>query len=416
LITGTGTIGEKIVAVLGMEPERLLAHPDLGAPSAYPGDEDGYGVAGAVPASAGLGPPAGDVVEGGTLFLSSGFIPEEDPVPGDLPAGRSAFFYDNLGNLIGYYLPASVGGLRTEDLRNPNEERLSSLSTLEPLRIDLRGRCISHLWDMVEANPGEISRDIEALARRGVKGVRNGEFHPLVYVRGDHEVMISEGVVVEPFAVMDATRGPIFLDKAVVIGPHSIIEGPAFIGMGARVMGAHVRGGCSIGRQCRLGGEIEQSIFQGYVNKYHSGFIGHSYIGSWVNFGAQSTNSDLKNNYRPVRVAIRGEEVDTGLAKVGAYIGDHVKTGIGTLMSTGFVCGAGSNLYGGRGVLPKSIPSFVWGDGMRMEEYRWKDFEETARTVMSRRDVVMSERYRGLLRKVFEQTAGERASFLDELT
>jgi UDP-N-acetylglucosamine diphosphorylase/glucosamine-1-phosphate N-acetyltransferase len=143
-------------------------------------------------------------------------------------------------------------------------------------------------------------------------------------------------------------------------------------------------------------GEIEDSVVLGYSNKAHDGFLGHAYLGRWVNLGALTTNSDLKNNYGPIRVWTPRGEVDTGLTKLGCMLGDHVKTGIGVMLNTGTVIGAGSNVFGAVQP-PKYVPPFRWGSGNALEAYGLDRFLGTARTVMERRGVQMSEGMAGVL-------------------
>jgi UDP-N-acetylglucosamine diphosphorylase/glucosamine-1-phosphate N-acetyltransferase len=173
-------------------------------------------------------------------------------------------------------------------------------------------------------------------------------------------------------------------------------------------VGGKVGGGSSIGPVCRIGGEVEESIFLGYSNKYHEGFLGHSYVGEWVNLGALTTNSDLKNNYGPVRVMVNGSLVDSGLAKVGAFLGDHVKTGIGTLLNTGVTVGFASNLFGGGMIEERTIPPFSWAGARKREEYRLDKAIETARAVMKRRNIELRSEEIDIFKEIFELTEKER--------
>jgi hypothetical protein len=153
---------------------------------------------------------------------------------------------------------------------------------------------------------------------------------------------------------------------------------------------------------------VEQTIFQGYTNKYHEGFIGHSYLGEWVNLGALTTNSDLRNTYTKVSVAIEGHPVQTNMLKVGTFVGDFTRTGIGTLLDTGSILGFSTNVFGGRKVLPKYIPSFVWGDGDSFAEYTLVKAVATAKHMTDRRSVAWSSGSEELMHKVFELTKEER--------
>jgi len=154
------------------------------------------------------------------------------------------------------------------------------------------------------------------------------------------------------------------------------------------------------GPVCRVAGEIEESIFQGYANKRHHGVAGHAIIGAWTNLGALTTPSHLKNNYGTVRVSIGGRVHDTGESKVGAFIGDHVKTAIGTLLTTGAVVGPAANLVGGATTSPKELPAFAWWDGTSVAAYDVEKFVATARIVCSRRSQTFGEAQEALYRGI----------------
>jgi UDP-N-acetylglucosamine diphosphorylase/glucosamine-1-phosphate N-acetyltransferase len=204
---------------------------------------------------------------------------------------------------------------------------------------------------------------------------------------------------IDALSVIDVSHGPVLIEKGAVVKPFSVICGPSYIGAGTIVDRAKIIGS-SIGPRCRVGGEIEGCVFQGFSNKYHEGFIGHSFVGEWVNLGALTTNSDLKNNYGEVRIMIKKKKINTGMIKCGCFIGDHTKTGIGTLISTGAVIGCFVNFFGG-GMMPRYVPRFRWLSTGSTKTYILAKALETARTVMKRRNVVMSEDYEGLIRRCY---------------
>jgi UDP-N-acetylglucosamine diphosphorylase / glucose-1-phosphate thymidylyltransferase / UDP-N-acetylgalactosamine diphosphorylase / glucosamine-1-phosphate N-acetyltransferase / galactosamine-1-phosphate N-acetyltransferase len=182
-------------------------------------------------------------------------------------------------------------------------------------------------------------------------------------------------------------------------------------------VGTHVRGarlsGSSIGPHCRVSGEVEASIFQGYANKAHEGFLGHSYVGAWVNLGAGTQVSDLRNDYAPVRVSIAGEEVDTGLIKVGAFLGDHTKTGLGTLLNSGTVIGAFCHLLPWNTLLPKVIPSFcAFWLGQLQERADFRQLFGTAAAVLHRRGALWTDEHAEFFLTLYERTARERRAIL----
>lgn len=194
---------------------------------------------------------------------------------------------------------------------------------------------------------------------------------------------IEKGAQVSKHAVLDDSQGPIFIGAGTVVHPFSYLRGPLYIG-----------------RNCRIAGEVVASIIHDNVNKGHYGFLGHSYVCSWVNLGAGTTNSNLKNNYGPVKVFCGGETVDTGQTFIGCFIGDHAKTAIGTLIYTGCVIGVSANIFGVHHV-KKFVPSFSWGARDRMPLDK---ASATARAMMSRRGVEFSSEYAKLFRTVYENT------------
>jgi UDP-N-acetylglucosamine diphosphorylase/glucosamine-1-phosphate N-acetyltransferase len=197
-------------------------------------------------------------------------------------------------------------------------------------------------------------------------------------------------------------QGPVVIGNEVLIGSHSVIQGPCYIGGKSRVESALIRPGTTLGPGCRVSGEIESSVFQGWSNKQHNGFIGHSWVGEWVNLGAGTNASDLKNNYGQVRFGAESSAVDTGMLKLGCFIGDHAKTGIGCLLSAGAVIGPFSQLLGGA-ISPKYIPPFSWQAPDGFKTHRLEDALETAKAVMSRRSKELGETYEKMVRDLFQQ-------------
>jgi hypothetical protein len=195
------------------------------------------------------------------------------------------------------------------------------------------------------------------------------------------------------------------------IAPMSALEGPLLIDEGARVLGGRIAGSY-IGPGCRVRGEIAASVFLGWVNKAHEGFVGHSYVGEWVNLGALTTTSDLKSNYGQVRMWESGSVRPTGLLKVGSILGDHTKTAIGTLLGAGSLIGVGVNLFGSEGFAPRWIPSFVWGTGASAAPYEWERFLKDVSAMLSRRGRSLEEDERRALRSAFETTAEERKQWM----
>ncbi|MBI4531482.1 MAG: hypothetical protein HY709_08145, partial [Candidatus Latescibacteria bacterium] len=228
------------------------------------------------------------------------------------------------------------------------------------------------------------------------------------YLLDSSNIYIAPGATVKPGVVLDAEGGPIFIDQGARIFPNATIEGPAYIGRKTQIkIGAKIYEGTTVGEVCKVGGEVEGSIIHGYSNKQHDGFLGHAYLGMWVNLGADTNNSDLKNNYSSVRVMIDGEEIDTGSMFVGLTMGDHSKSGINTMFNTGTVVGAVCNVFGA-GFPPKEIPSFTWGGADGLTIYDPHRAIEVCRRVMARRDVPLTDVDAQFLQRLFELTAKDR--------
>jgi UDP-N-acetylglucosamine diphosphorylase/glucosamine-1-phosphate N-acetyltransferase len=267
-----------------------------------------------------------------------------------------------------------------------------------------------YLWDLVNLNKAEFENDFERMKPSlDFKNIfKRNEVDDQALIYDIDKVYLGKDCQIDGQVVLDARGGPIFVGDKVTIKSQTRVEGPCFLGEGSILVGGKIGQGTSIGPACRVGGEVEQSIFLGYSSKYHEGFLGHSYIGEWVNLGALTTSSDLKNNYSPVKVTVKGRLVDSGLTKVGSFLGDHVKTGIGTLLGTGMVIGFASNIFGGGMIRDRSIPSFCWGDTNHLEEYELDRAMSTAQIVMERRNKKLSQEEKESFKKVFEVTKEER--------
>lgn len=269
------------------------------------------------------------------------------------------------------------------------------------------GRMIRYLWELVQHNGEQIVADWQT-AGAPIE-VESAADRPGLAIVGPREhVLIHPSARLDPMIVADTTHGPIVIDRDAVITAFTRLEGPCWIGPRTQVQGAKIRGGTSLGPNCRIGGEIECSIVQGHTNKYHDGFLGHAYVGEWVNLGAGTHNSDLRNDYGEITVTVNGRRVSTGLNKVGCFLGDHVKAGLGTLLNTGTNAGIFCNLLPGR-LLPRYIPSFAsWWNEALADRSDLVEVLCTAAEVMRRRGVVFTKSHAALYRTLFEQTAAER--------
>ncbi|MGK9475937.1 putative sugar nucleotidyl transferase [Melioribacter sp. OK-6-Me] len=268
---------------------------------------------------------------------------------------------------------------------------------------------IKYPWDLVNSNGKEIENDFKLLQKRSKK-VRSAVHPKFKKVELQHKklIHIDKGVKIEPFVFVDASEGPVFIDENVHIMSNSVIKGPVFIGRNSIIKAnSTIYQATSIGQYSKVGGEVAESIIHSYSNKQHGGFLGHSYLGSWVNLGAGTNNSDLKNNYGTITVTLNNKKIDTGLRFLGLIMGDHSKSAIGTKFNTATVCGVMCNIFGD-GFPPKFIPSFTWGGVNERTLFEIEKSIEVARIVTARRNVEFTETDEKLLRKVFELSKDER--------
>lgn len=261
-------------------------------------------------------------------------------------------------------------------------------------------RLLSFAWQLIEFNPDAIADDFEHLPFRGQ--AEDCVVYDGAQLVAPDRIVIGAGAVVRSSAVLDATNGPILIADGALVMPNATVIGPVCLGAGSIVKaGAKILEGTSVGPVCKVGGEVEEVIFAPFTNKQHDGFLGHSYLGEWVNIGAASNNSDLKNNYSPVRMWCAGALHETGRQFLGVLMGDHTKTGINTLFNTGTVVGFNCNVYSSE--LPgKFVPSFSWGHGGEMVPYDLEKAMQTASIVMERREVKFTAAHRLLFEKIFE--------------
>jgi len=271
-----------------------------------------------------------------------------------------------------------------------------SIKDIDAASRNIRGRkrisgyLLNNLWDLIKYSQKVLTYHYK------IRGGRRKKLKGIYIIGNKRNLRVAQGAVIHKYVTMDVSDGPVYIDRNAVIRPFTTIVGPCYIGPGSIIDRAKIAKS-SIGPMCRIGGEVESSIFQGYSNKYHEGFIGHSFIGEWVNLGALTTNSDLKNSYGSVRLKIGRKEKDAGMMKLGCFIGDHTKTGIGTLIPTGAVIGSFVNFFGG-GMMPRYVPCFKWLTVTKEEDYQLSKAIETAKVVMKRRNIRMLKQYENLIR------------------
>ncbi len=282
----------------------------------------------------------------------------------------------------------------------------ATFKALQPkVRIrEVEATIIDYPWLLIQHNARMIESDFRRLYKPGV----HAEVHRLSCIEGEDNVYVAPTAKIHPMVVIDATAGPVIIEDGVIILPHTRVDGPTYIGPECRLVGGKIREACSFGPMCRVGGEVECTIIQGCANKYHDGFLGHSYVGEWVNLGAMTTNSDLKNDYTSVSVYHKGELRDTGTQFLGSMIGDHTKTSIGTILNTGSVIGMMSNLVFSGNLMPKYVPSFCWMlNGRPTKGTGLRGMLDTARVSMARRGKNLTAADEALIRHLHEMLKPE---------
>jgi len=261
--------------------------------------------------------------------------------------------------------------------------------------------CIEHTWDIFEKNDKVIRDDFSRIT----KGRKSKKLSASNTILGEENVFVEEGAKCE-CAIINAATGPVYIGHDVVIMEGALIRGPlALCDHAVLKMGAKIYGATTIGPHCRVGGEVHNSVFTGFSSKAHDGFLGNAVLGEWCNLGADSNNSNLKNNYALVKLWSYTEEhfIDTGLQFCGLIMGDHSKCAINTMFNTGTVVGVSANIYGS-GFPRNFIPSFSWGGPGKLILYKPEKAFETAQIAMARRGIVLTDEDKSILLKVFELT------------
>jgi UDP-N-acetylglucosamine diphosphorylase / glucose-1-phosphate thymidylyltransferase / UDP-N-acetylgalactosamine diphosphorylase / glucosamine-1-phosphate N-acetyltransferase / galactosamine-1-phosphate N-acetyltransferase len=305
----------------------------------------------------------------------------------------------------GTVIAAKVSKKRIKELSLSKSEfiNVKLFGDLPSIEIDIP--IANYLWDLVYLNGKEIENDFK-IYTKNKSSTKNK--YPGVNFVNKKNIFIGKNVEIKPGVVLDASTGPIFIEKNVTIFPNAVIQGPFYIGESSRIKScATIYPNVSIGKLCKVGGEVEDTIIHPYTNKQHSGFLGHSYLGSWINLGADTNNSDLQNNYGSIKVQVNGKHIDSGKQFVGLMMGDHSKSAINTMFNTGTVVGFSSNVFGG-GFPPKYIPSFGWGGSESMKEYKLVKALETAKAVFARRDKNFTGEDEKLFEYIFNLTNEDR--------
>jgi UDP-N-acetylglucosamine diphosphorylase / glucose-1-phosphate thymidylyltransferase / UDP-N-acetylgalactosamine diphosphorylase / glucosamine-1-phosphate N-acetyltransferase / galactosamine-1-phosphate N-acetyltransferase len=322
------------------------------------------------------------------ILLSSRAVPEFQDLP-ELVPGRLTIGGETVGWILGPGEPLPSEG----SMRAP-------ASATEGSATELTGEVLARPWNLVSGTPARVAKDVAHLFL--------DDHQPEGVIRiGNAELSMGVLAEVEPGVVMDTRHGPIRLDDGVRVEGPARLVGPLYVGRDSMVLGGHVATS-SLGPMCKVRGELSWSVFLGWDNKAHDGYVGHAMLGRWVNLGAGTTNSDLKNTYGTIRVWTPDGEQDSKLVKVGCFLGDHVKIGVGTLLNTGTVIGAGSNVFGGE-MPPTVVPPFAWGAGIDLRDYRFDQFVRVAEAAMARRGEALTPGVRRVFAQAWQNTRTRRA-------
>lgn len=323
--------------------------------------------------------PAKLPASGPLLIASSSFAPTGAPITLD-PATRRL---THAGQSVAWMVESAA------EWRGPFEDGAGQ---------EIDGLPLRGCFDLLAALDRFLAADCMGFAAGEVDPVPAGSI-----VLGDPSLVLCRRAVVEPGVVFDTRGGAVVLEAGAEVRHGARLEGPLYVGERSRILGGHSR--LSVfGPRSNVNGEVTNAIFQGYANKAHDGFLGHSVLGHWVNLGAGTTTSNLKNTYGDISLEVAGQRIATGRQFLGSLIGDHAKTAIGTLLSTGTVVGAGANVFGAVQA-PKYVPPMAWGSE-GAERVTLDGFLKVAERVMPRRQVAVTPERRESLRTTYLRLAG----------
>jgi UDP-N-acetylglucosamine diphosphorylase/glucosamine-1-phosphate N-acetyltransferase len=353
------------------------------------------------------------VSDDGAIFVNGRYLADRELIDKLSSMDRSYLLLDDGALVAAMVEPRTNEAANLEKLKYWGYGHFKEIIKNLP-KNEISARKVRHIWDFIELNPEQITKDFERLTSEITGGLVSPDavVDDRCLIHAPERVRITEAARIDGQVVIDARGGPVYLDSGVIVEPHTRIEGPCYIGEKTMLVGGKIREGCSIGPLCKVGGEVEESIILGYSNKFHDGFLGHAYLGEWVNLGALTTNSDLKNNYGTIKVDLGYGQVDTGIVKIGSFIGDHVKTGIGTMLNTGITIGFATNIFGAGLTADKYVPPFCWGNTGSYVEYQLEKAVATARVVMERRGVKFTELDEQVFGNIFKESSRSRAKVI----
>jgi len=357
---GAWLIRERWEAIADSEADIIFAEAHLHAfteegvpPVQAPGDVEG-------PAIVGL-----------SSFAPTGVVPSL----GDEPAALV-----NDDSVVGWWVPVGVTW-------HPGDEPAP--------RVEIDGIQLHGAYDLVTALEHFLVADVADFTSEGGDELPHGS----IVIGDPHDVVIL-GANVEPGVTFDVRRGAVVIEQHVYVKGGTRFEGPVYVGPGSEILGGQISW-TAIGQRCKVRGEVTHTVFVGYGNKAHDGFVGHSVLGRWVNLGADTVTSNLKNTYGVVRLDVAGSRIDTERQMLGSLIGDHAKTAIGTLLSTGTVVCVGANVFDAARP-PKYVPPFAWGTGGAV--MKKEGFLEVVERVMPRRQVPVTDELRTALTAMYDHS------------
>ena len=303
-------------------------------------------------------------------------------------------------------LKTELDSLRNGELLESNGKIIAfknlnySFKNLNKINTSILVNSIENIWDIFSDNGREIEADFKLLT----KARKSQKISDTNTVIGKH-IFIEKGAKIS-CSILNAENGPIYIGKNTEIMEGAIIRGPFAMGENAVLkMGAKIYGPTTLGPHCKVGGEVNNSVFFGYSSKAHDGFLGNSVIGEWCNLGADTNNSNLKNNYTEIKLWNYEMErfKKTGLQFCGLIMGDHSKCGINTMFNTGTVIGVSANIFGS-GFPRNFVPSFSWGGASGFQVYKLPKVFEVASKVFERRKLDFDENEQNILSEVYDMT------------
>lgn len=327
---------------------------------------------------------SGETIPAGSWIVNTRFAPSLA-----LAARGSALVAE--GRLAAVRIEAP---LSADDLAD-GSVALEALADRSLPRSEIAGWWMNEVWDYVSRLVPMLEADLPIIGAAMHTGLPRGAVGI-----GTHPVFVAEGAIVEPSVCFDTTAGPILLCPTSHVKAFTRLVGPLYVGEGSILTTDRIEAS-AIGDTCKVHGEMSNTIMIGHSNKGHDGFVGHSMLGRWVNLGAGTITSNLKITYGPVHLWTPSGVRDTGMQFLGTFFGDHVKTGIGTPLTTGSVLGAGANVFGCE-MQPRVVAPFAFGEANEYETYRVDKFVEAAERMMARRDVTLDARMRAVLERAHE--------------